>query len=82
MMVLLVTIQTSYPEDQEMVSADKRLETEVVRGGDPMDVKMGDGNMGANSGNPEETHDPILPSTSNRQLHPTSSGTGTLASAV
>ena len=51
-------------------------------GAGPMDVEMGRNNMGHNPGNPEETQDPVLPSTSNQQPGPTASNTGTLALAV
>ena len=47
-----------------------------------MDVEMGDNNMGANPENPEETWDPVLPSTSTQQPQPMASHTWTLALAV
>ena len=76
-------------EDQEMVSAEEQLGTDLgenvdegVMDGGPMDIVTGEDNMGANPENPEETRDPILPSTSTQQPQPTASHTGTLASAV
>ena len=75
--------------DQEMVSAEEQLETypgenanEEVMGVGPMDVEADNNNTGANPENPEETRNPVLPSTSTQQLQPTAPRAGTLALPV
>ena len=51
-------------------------------GASPADTEMGSKDTGRNPGNPVDTQDPVLPSTSSQQLGPTGPDTGALASAV
>ena len=70
-------------EDQEMTIIEEWAGTTVGdEGAGPADTEMGGKDMGQNPGNPVDTPDPILLSTSNQQLGQTGPNTGALVSAV
>ena len=69
--------------DQEMTIIEERPGTTIGnKGAGPADTEMGGKDTGRNPGNPGDTQDPVLPSTSTQQLGPTGPDTGTLALAV